>query len=51
MGKGELGRSEKKGERERRGAVSSGGRGKHCLQRKGDERGCLCQSLIPPFGK
>lgn len=34
----------------RRG-VSSGSRGEHCLRRSGDERGCLCQSLIPPFGK
>lgn len=35
----------------RGGGVSSGGRGEHCLRRGRDERGCLCQSLIPPFGK
>lgn len=43
-----LGRSEGWGEE---GEVSSGSRGEHCLRLGRDERGCLCQSLIPPFGK
>ena len=30
---------------------SSGGGGEQCSRRGGDERGCICQSLIPPFGK
>ena len=55
-GQGVGGLAEVRGERGREGegeggGVSSGGRGEHCLRRGGDERGCLCQSLIPPFGK
>lgn len=37
--------------RGRGGGFSSGSRGEHCLRLGRDERGCLCQSLIPPFGK
>lgn len=49
-GKGEqFGRSERRAEGG--GRLSSGGGGEHCLRRERDERGCLCQSLIPPFGK
>lgn len=29
----------------------SGVRGEHCSRLGRDERACLCQSLIPPFGK
>lgn len=52
MGWGYGGLAEVKGEKERReGGFSSGSRGEHCLRLGRDERGCLCQSLIPPFGK
>lgn len=30
---------------------SSGGDGEHSSRLDEDERGCLCHSLIPPFGK
>lgn len=46
-----------KGEEKRSGGVggggsgSSGGDGEHCSRQGEDERGCLCHSLIPPFGK
>lgn len=61
MGWGYGGLAEVKGEEERReggrggmegrDGFSSGSRGEHCLRLGRDERGCLCQSLIPPFGK
>ena len=35
----------------RGGGDYSGGRGGNCLWLRRDERGCLSQSLIPPFGK
>lgn len=55
-GGGGGGLAEVKGE-ERGGLVGgwrggfSGVRGEHCSRLGGDERGCLCHSLIPPFGK